>query len=111
MAVDFTKLQFSSNHVPDKIVYESPVLTYSVGATTVVTKTVTNSYGSKAFITLAWSLDGSNYYPMQSTVSINYVTQYTANGWCSDSTVYIYLENNTAGTLTFYIKYVLDSIT
>lgn len=111
MAVDFTKLQFSSNYVADKIVYESPVLTYSVGATTVITKTVDNSYGIKAFITLAWSVDGTNYYPMQSTVSSNYVTQYTANGWCSASTVYIYLENNTAGTLTFYIKYVLDSIT
>jgi hypothetical protein len=111
MAVDFTKLQASSDYVADKIVYESPVLTYSVGATTATTKTVTNEYGLKAFITLAWSVDGTNYYPMQSTVSTNYVTQYTANGWCNNSTVYIYLENNTAGTLTFYIKYVLDSIT
>lgn len=111
MSLASNDIAIASDYVSDKIVYESDVLTYSVGATTATTKTVTNPYGIKAFITLTWSVDGTNYYPMQSTISSNYVTQYTANGSCSASTVYIYLENNTAGTLTFYVKFVLDSIT
>lgn len=111
MSLASNNIALASDFVADKIVYESPVLTYSVAATTATTQTVTNPYGQKAFITLAWSIDGTNYYPMQATVSSNYVTQYTANGSCSASTVYIYMENNTGSTLTFYIKFVLDSIT
>jgi hypothetical protein len=111
MSVDITKLQFSSDYVADKMVYESDVISYSVGATTATTKTVTNPYGIKAFVTMIWSVDGTNYVPMQSTVSSNYVTQYTANAWCDASNVYLYLENNTNGALTFYLKFVLDSIT
>ena len=111
MTLDTTKIAFTSDYISDKIVYESPVLTYSQGATSSSTKTVANPYGAKAFITLAWSVDGTNYYPANATISTNYVTQYTANGSCSDSTVYIYLENNTGGSITFYIKFVLDTIT
>ena len=111
MTLDTTKIAFTSEYISDKVVYESPVLTYSQGASSFSTQTVANPYGVKALTTLAWSVDGTNYYPANATISVNYVTQYTANGSCSASNVHIYLENNTGGAITFYIKFALDTIT
>lgn len=107
--VDYTKLSFSSDKPIDKIVYESPVTSYSVGPGASSTQVLTNEYGAAAFLTLAWSTDNVSFYPGGGYVTVT--NTYLANGWVSSSNVYIYLENNSAGTLTFYVKYTLDTIT
>jgi len=110
MPSQVNKINYSSEYTIDKIVYEnkdSP-LTYSVADSTTPTQTVTNPLGAKCFVTLAWSVDGSNYYPAQAIVSPS--NPYTANGWADATTVYIYMENFSGSTQTFYIKYALDTI-
>lgn len=105
---------FDSNYLVDKVVYENKdtPLTYSVGATTNVTQTVTNSYGAACFITMAWSIDGTNYYSADAVIpAAAYTTAQTANAWVDATTVYIYLENNSAGAVTFSVIYALDTIT
>jgi hypothetical protein len=109
MAVDYTKLSFSSDKQIDKVVYESSVITYSVPAASSRTESLTNPYGSKCFITLAWSTDGTSYYPAQAYTAVT--DTYTVNGWVDQNSVYVYLENNSASPLTMYIKYALDTIT
>lgn len=103
------KVRFTSLFPTDKIVYESTFSRSVAGGGTQVTTSITNPYGQKAFITLAWSVDGTNYYPAQAYTAIT--APYTVNGWVDDTTIYIYIENYSGGTVTFYIKYALDSIT
>ncbi len=99
---------FTGKYKTDKVVYESPVLEYSVGGGATNTATIANPYGKKAFITLAFSTNGSDYYPAQAYVTMT--NTYTANGWVDANNVYIYCENNSGGTINFYVKYVLDAI-
>lgn len=101
------KLRFCSIFPSDKIVYEN---TYSQSLATgsSTTATLENPYGRKCFITLAWSVDNINFYPADGYSA--YARLYTANGWVSDSTIGIYLENTSGGTVTFYVRFALDSI-
>lgn len=99
---------FTSDRNTDKIVYESDVLSYGVGNGVTVTHEVANPYGAKCFTTLAWSVDNSNFYPALAVVGAS--NPYYANGWADNSTVYICLENFSGGTVTFYVKFVLDTI-
>lgn len=103
------KVRFTSLFPTDKIVHEGTYTRSVAGGGTQVTDSITNPYGKKAFITLAWSVDGTNYYPAQAYTAIT--APYTVNAWVDASTIYIYMENYSAGTVTFYIKYALDSIT
>lgn len=105
---NINKVKFTSIFPSDKIVYES-TFSKSQSASSSTTTSITNPYGQTAFITLSWSVDDTNYYPMQAYSTI--LAPYTANGWVDSSTIYIYTENNSGGTVTFYIKYALDSIT
>lgn len=112
MATDFDKLNYISSNVIDKIVMEDTITTpleYVVsGGGTTTTQTVTNTYGIAGFVTLSWSVDGINYYPAQAyTVASNV---FTANGWCDATSIFIYMENFTAGSLTFRIKFTLDTV-
>lgn len=93
----------------DKILYEGTLQYSLAGGGTTTTQELPNPTGIKCFITLAWSVDGSNYYPMQAYTDAS--APYTANAWVSASTIYLYMENYSAGTVTFYLKYALDSIT
>lgn len=103
------KVRFASIFPPDKIVLEDTYSQSLAGGGTTTTVTIPHNYGQKCFITLRWSVDGTNYYSAQAYTDAS--APYTANGWCNDTNVYIYLENYSAGTVTFYIDYKLDSIT
>lgn len=103
------KVRFTSLFPTDKIVYEGTFSRSVAGGGTEVTSEITNPYGIKAFITLAWSIDGTNYYPAQAYTSPT--APYTANGWVDANKIYIYMENYSGGTVTFYVKFALDSIT
>lgn len=105
---NINNVAFASAYPIDKIAYEGTA-TESVANGVTTTKTYSNPYGKKAFVTLSWSVDNSNFYPAQAYTSP--AAPYTANGWCDASNVYVYLENFSGSTVTFYIKYVLDSIT
>lgn len=111
MAYDPSKINYYSGDNIDKVVYEnkdSP-LNYNVaGGGTTTTQTVTNQYGAKAKVTLAWSIDGTNYYPAQAYTTS--AAPYTANGWCDATTVYIYMENFSGAAVDFRIIYALDTL-
>lgn len=107
MAVDINKLAFFSNYAIDKIVVSDSV-SETIAATTATIKQYPNTYGKKAFITIAWSVDNTNFYPPQAYTDLTLL--YTVNGWCDANYVYIYYENNTGGNVTFTVNYVLDTI-
>lgn len=109
MAVDYTKISFSSDKPIDKILYESEVLQYTVGGGATTTETVPHGLGEQVFVTMAWSVNNTDFYPAQAVVDAS--NPYLANAWADSSDVYIYLDNaGSGGSTTFYIKYVLDSI-
>lgn len=96
------------NH--DKIVHESTTQ-YSQGASSSSTQSITNPYGAKCFITMAWSTNNVDFYPAQARVQPLLANIVTANAWTDASNIYFYLENNTGSTVTFYLRYALDTIT
>lgn len=98
-------VNFTGKYKTDKVTYESPILEYTVGGGSTNTATIPKTTQGN-LITLAWSVDGTNFYPANAYVTLT--NTYTANGWVDGSNVYIYCENNTGGNLTFYVKYVLD---
>lgn len=104
-------LGFLSTYTIDKIVYENSSAPYTFGLadSSTVTNTIANPISTKCFITLAWSVDGTNYYPAQAVVSPT--NPYTANGWVDNNFVYIYAENFSGSTQTFSIIYALDTTT
>lgn len=108
LASNFNKLEFATLFPIDKIVYESPVLTYTQGASSETTRTVVNPYAKKCFITLVWSTNQIDYYPAQAYTTIT--NTYSANGWVDSTSVYIHTQNNTGSSITYYIKFVLDTI-
>ncbi len=125
MTVDVSKLQFYSNYPIDKIVYQNPSpVTYSVpgpatpggGNDRTTIFTITNPYGKKAYTTLSYSLDGSNFYDQ--SVQLSYfnsgLTQQLLRMGvtmaCSNTTIsFIFLSNYTA-TQNVTINYTLDTI-
>lgn len=105
---NYNQIAFATAFPIDKVVYESPVLSYTQGASSSSTRTVANSYGKKCFITLAWSLNQVDWYPAQAFTTLTNVQ--TVNGWVDASNVYIHTRNNAGSSVTFYVKYVLDTI-
>lgn len=107
LLTNIDKLRFCSIFPSDKIVYEN---TYSQSLATgsSTTATLENPYGRKCLITLAWSIDNVNFYPAGGYTAVS--QPYTANAWVSDSTIYIYLTNSSGGTVTFYTRFALDTI-
>lgn len=108
LADNYDKVAFATYWPIDKIVYESPVLTYVQGAGSESTSLVDNPYGRKCFITLAWSFDQTNWYPAQAFTTLTSVQ--TVNGWVDASNVYIHTRNGAGSSVTFYVKFVLDTI-
>lgn len=107
MAEDLGKLAFTSTHPIDKIIEESATLSYVVGATTSSTQTISSPSSYTRLPTMKWSINNSDFYPMGT-----YDSQATGNRGANISVdtnnVYIYLENNSGSSVTFYVKYVLD---
>jgi hypothetical protein len=101
-------LSITSDNNTDKIVYESDISSRTIATSTSTTRTHDNPYGKACFVTLAWSVDNTNFYPSQAILSAS--NPYTANAWADASTVYVYLENFSGGNATFYYKYVLDTV-
>lgn len=109
LASNINKVKYNTVFPSDKIIYEGTFNQSIAGGGTQSTYTVANPYGKKCFITLSWSIDNVNFYPAQAYT--DGTAPYTANGWVDASNVYIYLENFSAGTVTIYVKYILDTIT
>lgn len=108
---DKNKINYLSDDIIDKVFSEntSDPISYggiANGGTTV--KTLLNPLGQKCFGTLAWSVDGTNYYPMQAYTSAS--APYTANISVNNSTIFFYLENFSGSTQNFWIIYALDTI-
>jgi hypothetical protein len=107
---NYNLTNFASLFPPDKIALEGEVQ-YSkpTGAGTGTTETISNPLGYACFITIAWSIDGTNYYGSEQYPTGT--SLYSVNGSVSDSTISFYIRNQTGSTQTFYIKYALDTIT
>lgn len=112
MTSDLSKLNYTSQYPIDKVVVDDQVatpLTYTgIPDLTQTTQTVPNTFGQKCFVTLSWSVNGTDYYPAQAYTAAN--APYTANGWTDSALVYIFLENFSGGTVDFWIKFTLDTI-
>ena len=104
------KLNYTSQYPIDKIVQQDVTGTLSYSQTTGgdTTHSMPNTYKKNGFVTLSWSIDGTNYYPAQAYTSPS--APYTANGWCDNDNIYIFVENYSGSTQTFTIKLTLDTI-
>lgn len=129
--VDATKVQFYSGDVTDKIAVFSTNTDSSsngigiqgsmtavagvpsVGALT--TANIPNPYGKRCLMTLSWSLDAVNYYPMNqpayyyNATDASYYWQAEAFGGCSDSTIYFGVFSQYTANQTVYFQFALDS--
>ncbi len=103
--VDVSKLQFYSSYPIDKIVLQG-TQTYTVAGSTDITtpnrviQTIPNTFGTRGKITLSWSTDTANFYDQLSPTRFISTffggaqgLSFQAQGGCSDSTIYFYLQN------------------
>lgn len=109
LVTNINKVKYNTVFQADKIVYEGTYSQSIAGGGTTTTVILSNPYRAKCFITLAWSIDNTNFYPAQAYTAAS--APYTANGWVDADNVYIYLENFSASTVIIYVKYALDVIT
>lgn len=109
LVTNINKVKYNTVFQSDKIVYEGTYSQSIAGGGTTATITLANPYGAKCFITLAWSIDNVNFYPAQAYTAAS--APYTANGWVDATSIYIYMENYSGGTVTIYTKFALDTIT
>lgn len=109
IADNFNLINFSTKFPIDKIGAEGEI-SYSQASTGAdSTRTIPNPLGYKCLPTIAWSIDGINFYPADA--KLNPLNPYTLNVKVSATTITFYLYNNSGGTVTFTIKYALDTIT
>lgn len=109
MAIEdsFNSLKFSTFWKTDRIGAEG-TKSYTKSSTgSTVTETIENPLGYKCLPTIAWSIDGSNFYPANAQVTPS--NPYTVNVSVSDSIVTFYIYNNSGSNQTFTIKYALDT--
>jgi len=107
LITNISKTKFVSLFPSDKIALDDTI-SYEVPDATEITPTIPNPTGKKGFITLAWSVDGTNYYPAQAyTAATN---PYAVNGWVSESQIGFILQNFSGGAKTFRLRYVVDNI-
>lgn len=108
LQTNINKTKYISLFPTDKIATEGTI-NYDVADSTGVTNTIPNPTGKKGFLTLSWSVDGTNYYPAQSY--INSSNPYAVNGYVTDSQIAFILQNfSGTGTKTFYLRYTVDNI-
>lgn len=107
LVTNISKTKFVSLFPSDKIALDDTV-SYSVPDATEITPTIPNPTGKKCFITVSWSVDGTNYYPAQAyTASTN---PYAVNCWVSTTDIGFIIQNFSGSTKTFSLRYVLDNI-
>jgi len=78
--IDVDKLNFLSLHPIDKVVMEGTISIVNSGATAfpqdslIVSSSITNTYGRKAFARASWSVDsGANYQSLESQVTYSFL--------------------------------------
>lgn len=108
LKTNINKAKYVSVFPTDKIAAEGTI-SYSVPDSTGVTNTIPNPTGKKGFLTLSWSVDGTNYYPAQAFINAN--NPYAVNGYVTTANIAFILQNfSGTGTKTFYLKYTVDNI-
>lgn len=108
LQANINKAKYVSIFPTDKIAVEGTI-SYSVADSTGVTKTIPNPTGKKGFLTLSWSVDGTNFYPAQAFINSN--NPYAVNGYVTVDNIAFILQNfSGTGTKTFQLKYVVDNI-
>lgn len=107
LITNINKVRFCTLFPADKIAVEDTI-SYSVPDATGVTKTIPNPTGKKGFITISWSVDGTNFYPAQAY--INASNPYVVNGYVTTSEIAFILQNFSGATATFILNYAVDNI-
>jgi hypothetical protein len=79
--------------------------------------TIANPYEKRCLITMSWSLDNLNFYPMNVPIfyydagSASYLWQALGYMGCSDSLIYIACTNSYGSAQNMYVQFALDSPT
>lgn len=133
MSLDPTKIQFATVDFVDKVPIYSTKTDNSGGVigsdgflsalaasppnSQVTYATITNPYGKRCLITLSWSLDHVNYYPVNvpifyyDAVHAEYLWQAVGFAGCSDSLIYLCCTSQYGSPQTVYMQFALDSPT
>lgn len=107
LITNISKTKFTSIFPSDKIAIDNTI-SYSVPDASEITPTIPNPTGKKSFITVSWTVDGTNYYPAQAyTAATN---PYAVNCWVSTTGIGFIIQNFSGSTKTFTLRYVLDNI-
>jgi hypothetical protein len=113
------KVFFASQYAIDRILTPETTVSYSIaagspGAPTIDTHTISHSLGKAAFITFAFSVDGSNYYAQGNPIRFNAIAgtvpSVIVDAAVDSTTIYFYISNDNTSPQTVSIRYVLDNI-
>lgn len=124
--VDASKLNFFTPENMDKVV-ASDTFTHTMVAgvdsgggfilPVEETRILTNPYGRKGFLTIAFSIDGTNYYPGR-VIWFQPGAEPTPNdvravvgGSVDDTNIYFYFTHYISVPVTFTVRWALDTIT
>lgn len=107
LITNISKTKFNSVFPSDKIALDDTI-SYTVADSTEITPTIPNPTGKKCFITISWTIDGTNYYPAQAFTSAG--NPHAINGWVSTSQIGFIIQNFSGATRTYTLRYVLDNI-
>lgn len=126
-----SKVLYTSYFNADKIaVYSSKTDSSGIGAggslavvaatppdNSITVATIANPYGRKCLPTMSWSLDDTNFYPMNIPIYYynatfqEYLWQALGFMGCSDSLIYICCTTAYGSAQTMYVQFALDSPT
>lgn len=108
LQTNINKAKYVSLFPSDKIAIEGTI-NYTVADSTGVTNSIPNPTGKKGFLTLSWSVDGTNYYPAQAFINAN--NPYAVNGYITTANISFILQNfSGTGSKTFSLRYAVDNI-
>lgn len=134
LIANYDKIAFTSYFSNDKVAMYSTLTDSSgegigIGASLIATApasaediqlttaSIPNPYGRRCLMTLSWSLDRINFYPMNTPIFYfnatfqEYLWQALAFGGCSDSTIYFGVDSQYTSSQTVYFQFALDSPT
>lgn len=123
---DASKLNFFTPENMDKVA-ASDTFTYTMAAgvndgsgfvTPVeATQILTNPYGRKGFLTIAYSIDNINFYPgkviwfQPGALPTPNDVRASVGGSVNDENIYFYFTHYIDTPVTFYVRWALDTIT
>lgn len=107
MAIDRDKIAFVSPlHPTDKVVeyFEG---SFSLGANSATTQTISHSQSEKCLPLMMYSIDATNYYPAGASIYTSSTTETIATVDCGASDIHIYADNIGGATTISYKVFLI----